>query len=102
MAFKVPPFQDCILSFLGFSEEEKNNMEERTLKHGTEESSLNLIRQLLLTNCSAMFCSVGLVELCTLCCQMLCRAVYDETKTNILQHFTSVCFVHHDLLGLSC
>ncbi|XP_071343439.1 protein ECT2 isoform X2 [Trachinotus anak] len=32
--FKVPPFQDCILSFLGFSEEEKANMEERTLKHG--------------------------------------------------------------------
>lgn len=40
MAFKVPPFQDCVLSFLGFSEEEKSNMEERTLKHGTEESSL--------------------------------------------------------------
>nr|XP_005155776.1 protein ECT2 isoform X2 [Danio rerio] len=32
--FKVPPFQDCVLSFLGFSEEEKNNMEERTQKHG--------------------------------------------------------------------
>ncbi|XP_068175497.1 protein ECT2 isoform X2 [Antennarius striatus] len=32
--FKVPPFQDCILSFLGFSNEEKTNMEERTLKHG--------------------------------------------------------------------
>uniref|UniRef100_UPI0037E9834E protein ECT2 isoform X3 n=1 Tax=Semicossyphus pulcher TaxID=241346 RepID=UPI0037E9834E len=32
--FKVPPFQDCILSFLGFSDEEKVNMEERTLKHG--------------------------------------------------------------------
>ncbi|XP_042368770.1 protein ECT2 isoform X2 [Plectropomus leopardus] len=34
MEFKVPPFQDCILSFLGFSDEEKANMEERTLKHG--------------------------------------------------------------------
>uniref|UniRef100_A0A672SSZ7 Epithelial cell transforming 2 n=1 Tax=Sinocyclocheilus grahami TaxID=75366 RepID=A0A672SSZ7_SINGR len=33
--FKVPPFQDCVLSFLGFSEEEKTNMEERTQKHGT-------------------------------------------------------------------
>uniref|UniRef100_A0AAY5EC32 Epithelial cell transforming 2 n=1 Tax=Electrophorus electricus TaxID=8005 RepID=A0AAY5EC32_ELEEL len=33
-AFKVPPFQDCVLSFLGFSDEEKTNMEERTLKHG--------------------------------------------------------------------
>uniref|UniRef100_A0A8C5AM45 Epithelial cell transforming 2 n=1 Tax=Gadus morhua TaxID=8049 RepID=A0A8C5AM45_GADMO len=32
--FKVPPFQDCVLSFLGFSEEDKANMEERTLKHG--------------------------------------------------------------------
>ncbi|XP_035997522.1 protein ECT2 isoform X6 [Fundulus heteroclitus] len=32
--FKVPPFQNCTLSFLGFSEEEKANMEERTLKHG--------------------------------------------------------------------
>ncbi|XP_053285939.1 protein ECT2 isoform X2 [Pleuronectes platessa] len=32
--FKVPPFQDCTLSFWGFSEEEKANMEERTLKHG--------------------------------------------------------------------
>ncbi|XP_039985191.1 protein ECT2 isoform X2 [Xiphias gladius] len=32
--FKVPPFQDCVLSFLGFSKEEKANMEERTLKHG--------------------------------------------------------------------
>ncbi|XP_056271042.1 protein ECT2 isoform X2 [Pseudoliparis swirei] len=32
--FKVSPLQDCILSFLGFSDEEKANMEERTLKHG--------------------------------------------------------------------
>lgn len=56
MAFKVPPFQDCVLSFLGFSEEEKSNMEERTLKHGTEESSLNLLQQLLLTNYKALFC----------------------------------------------
>ncbi|XP_037326575.2 protein ECT2 isoform X1 [Pungitius pungitius] len=32
--YKVPPFQDCILSFWGFSDEEKTNMEERTLKHG--------------------------------------------------------------------
>uniref|UniRef100_A0A8C9T2R6 Epithelial cell transforming 2 n=1 Tax=Scleropages formosus TaxID=113540 RepID=A0A8C9T2R6_SCLFO len=32
--FKVPPFQDCVLSFLGFSDEERNNMQERTLKHG--------------------------------------------------------------------
>ncbi|XP_054646552.1 protein ECT2 isoform X2 [Dunckerocampus dactyliophorus] len=32
--FKVPPFQDCTLSFLGFSDEERANMEERTLKHG--------------------------------------------------------------------
>ncbi|TNN77928.1 Protein ECT2 [Liparis tanakae] len=34
--FKVPPLQDCILSFLGFSDEEKANMEERTLKHVKE------------------------------------------------------------------
>ncbi|XP_038855423.1 protein ECT2-like isoform X1 [Salvelinus namaycush] len=32
--FKVPPFQDCVLSFLGFSNEDKTNMEERTIKHG--------------------------------------------------------------------
>ncbi|CAM9336759.1 unnamed protein product, partial [Lampetra planeri] len=32
--FKVPPFQDCVLGFWGFSDEEKSNMEERTLKHG--------------------------------------------------------------------
>ncbi|XP_064791506.1 protein ECT2 isoform X2 [Oncorhynchus masou masou] len=32
--FKVPPFQDCALSFLGFSDEDKTNMEERTVKHG--------------------------------------------------------------------
>ncbi|XP_031430901.1 protein ECT2 isoform X1 [Clupea harengus] len=32
--FKVPPFQDCVLSFLGFTAEDKANMEERTLKHG--------------------------------------------------------------------
>ncbi|XP_020354762.1 protein ECT2 isoform X2 [Oncorhynchus kisutch] len=32
--FKVPPFQDCALSFLGFSDEDKINMEERTVKHG--------------------------------------------------------------------
>ncbi|XP_057688968.1 protein ECT2 [Corythoichthys intestinalis] len=32
--FKVPPFQDCVLSFWGFSDDEKTNMEERTLKHG--------------------------------------------------------------------
>uniref|UniRef100_A0A8D0H7N7 Epithelial cell transforming 2 n=1 Tax=Sphenodon punctatus TaxID=8508 RepID=A0A8D0H7N7_SPHPU len=28
--FKVPPFQDCMLSFLGFSDEERANMEEMT------------------------------------------------------------------------
>ncbi|KAG7272234.1 hypothetical protein CRUP_009936 [Coryphaenoides rupestris] len=32
--FKVPPFQDCVLSFLGFSDGERANMEERTLQHG--------------------------------------------------------------------
>ncbi|XP_023700060.1 protein ECT2 isoform X3 [Paramormyrops kingsleyae] len=32
--FKVSPFQDCVLSFLGFSEEEKKSMEEMTLKYG--------------------------------------------------------------------
>ncbi|KAL7990993.1 hypothetical protein Chor_014423, partial [Crotalus horridus] len=32
--FKVPPFQDCILSFLGFSDEEKKNMEEMTEMQG--------------------------------------------------------------------
>ncbi|XP_067157726.1 protein ECT2 [Apteryx mantelli] len=32
--FKVPPFQDCMLSFLGFSDEEKTNMEEMTEMQG--------------------------------------------------------------------
>ncbi|XP_012871612.1 PREDICTED: protein ECT2 [Dipodomys ordii] len=32
--FKVPPFQDCILSFLGFSDEERTNMEEMTEMQG--------------------------------------------------------------------
>ncbi|XP_053167640.1 protein ECT2 isoform X2 [Hemicordylus capensis] len=32
--FKVPPFQDCLLSFLGFSDEEKKNMEEMTEMQG--------------------------------------------------------------------
>ncbi|KAM4771643.1 protein ECT2 isoform 2-T2 [Rhinophrynus dorsalis] len=32
--FKVPPFQDCILSFLGFSEEERVSMEEMTEMQG--------------------------------------------------------------------
>ncbi|XP_023573575.1 protein ECT2 [Octodon degus] len=32
--FKVPPFQDCILSFLGFSDEEKTSMEEMTEMQG--------------------------------------------------------------------
>ncbi|MEE6501406.1 hypothetical protein FKM82_004161 [Ascaphus truei] len=32
--FKVPPFQDCILSFLGFSEDERVNMEEMTEMQG--------------------------------------------------------------------
>lgn len=32
--FKVLPFQDCILSFLGFSDEEKNSMEEMTEMQG--------------------------------------------------------------------
>ncbi|XP_053428445.1 protein ECT2 isoform X2 [Nycticebus coucang] len=31
---KVPPFQDCVLSFLGFSDEEKSNMEEMTKMQG--------------------------------------------------------------------
>ncbi|XP_061493326.1 protein ECT2 isoform X3 [Rhineura floridana] len=31
---KVPPFQDCVLSFLGFSDEEKKNMEEMTEMQG--------------------------------------------------------------------
>ncbi|XP_021562505.1 protein ECT2 isoform X5 [Carlito syrichta] len=32
--FKVPPFQDCVLSFLGFSNEEKTSMEEMTEMQG--------------------------------------------------------------------
>ncbi|XP_068810343.1 protein ECT2 isoform X2 [Struthio camelus] len=32
--FKVPPFQGCMLSFLGFSDEEKANMEEMTEMQG--------------------------------------------------------------------
>ncbi|XP_077344088.1 protein ECT2 isoform X2 [Lithobates pipiens] len=32
--FKVPPFQDCILSFLGFSEEDRVSMEEMTIMQG--------------------------------------------------------------------
>ncbi|XP_010213426.1 PREDICTED: protein ECT2 isoform X2 [Tinamus guttatus] len=32
--FKVPPFQDCMLSFLGFSDEEKASMEEMTEMQG--------------------------------------------------------------------
>ncbi|XP_040205318.1 protein ECT2 isoform X4 [Rana temporaria] len=32
--FKVPPFQDCILSFLGFSEEDRVGMEEMTTMQG--------------------------------------------------------------------
>ncbi|XP_006021776.1 protein ECT2 isoform X2 [Alligator sinensis] len=32
--FKVPPFQDCMLSFLGFSDEERANMEEMTEMQG--------------------------------------------------------------------
>ncbi|XP_006890406.1 PREDICTED: protein ECT2 isoform X2 [Elephantulus edwardii] len=32
--FKVPPFQDCVLSFLGFSDDEKTNMEEMTVMQG--------------------------------------------------------------------
>uniref|UniRef100_H3AXS6 Epithelial cell transforming 2 n=1 Tax=Latimeria chalumnae TaxID=7897 RepID=H3AXS6_LATCH len=32
--FKVPPFQDCVVSFLGFSDEEKINMEEMTKMQG--------------------------------------------------------------------
>ena len=51
--FKVPPFQDCILSFLGFSEEEKANMEERTLKHGLCLRTNILKPMLLLTDGSA-------------------------------------------------
>ncbi|XP_043926707.1 protein ECT2 [Protopterus annectens] len=33
-AFKVPPFQDCILSFFGFPDEERSNMEEMTVMQG--------------------------------------------------------------------
>ncbi|XP_030311902.1 protein ECT2 [Calypte anna] len=32
--FKVPPFQDCMLSFLGFSDDEKANMEKMTEMQG--------------------------------------------------------------------
>ncbi|NXF15241.1 ECT2 protein, partial [Rhodinocichla rosea] len=32
--FKVPPFQDCMLSFLGFSDDERANMEEMTEMQG--------------------------------------------------------------------
>ncbi|XP_048397916.1 protein ECT2 isoform X2 [Stegostoma tigrinum] len=32
--FKVPPFQDCVLSFLGFPDEELRNMEEMTEMQG--------------------------------------------------------------------
>ncbi|XP_063297116.1 protein ECT2 isoform X2 [Pelobates fuscus] len=33
-SFKVPPFQDCVLSFIGFSDEERVSMEEMTEMQG--------------------------------------------------------------------
>lgn len=56
--FKVPPFQDCSLSFLGFSEEEKANMEERTLKHGqcrSTQGSVTVPLQQLFCVCGCVF-----------------------------------------------
>ena len=35
MDYKLPPFFDCCLTFLGFSEEEKAHMEETTIEQGT-------------------------------------------------------------------
>ncbi|KAK6483954.1 protein ECT2 isoform X1 [Huso huso] len=34
LEFKVPPFQDCVLSFLGFSDEDKASMEDMTEMQG--------------------------------------------------------------------
>ena len=35
--YKLPPFFDCCLTFLGFSEEEKAHMEETTIEQGIVE-----------------------------------------------------------------
>ena len=35
MDYKLPPFFDCCLTFIGFSEEEKAHMEETTIEQGT-------------------------------------------------------------------
>uniref|UniRef100_A0A8C7G2H3 Epithelial cell transforming 2 n=1 Tax=Oncorhynchus kisutch TaxID=8019 RepID=A0A8C7G2H3_ONCKI len=52
--FKVPPFQDCALSFLGFSDEDKINMEERTVKHESQHwCSLPCINTLFLIQMDA-------------------------------------------------
>lgn len=114
MAFKVPPFQDCVLSFLGFSEEEKSNMEERTLKHGTEDSSLNLLRQLLLTNYKALFCfrvlkvsPPPLPPPSKVFCTFGCFVRFCLIKTKVMFFATwrkvvwPICCFYHDLLGFS-
>ena len=56
--FKVPPFQDCILSFLGFSDEEKTNMEEMTKMQGRIQHNLkaNIFYSLLLLITSSRIC----------------------------------------------
>ena len=36
MDYKLPPFFDCCLTFVGFSEEEKAHMEETTIEQGSE------------------------------------------------------------------
>ena len=39
MEYKLPPFFDCCLTFVGFSAEEKAHMEETTIEQGIQTSS---------------------------------------------------------------
>ncbi|TKC33688.1 hypothetical protein EI555_010211 [Monodon monoceros] len=69
--FKVPPFQDCILSFLGFSDEEKTNMEEMTEMQGGnylpvgDERCTHLIVEENIANTPELKKSVSLLSLNT-------------------------------------
>ena len=38
MEYKLPPFFECCLTFVGFSEEEKAHMEETTIEQGKDKN----------------------------------------------------------------
>ena len=53
MSYRLRPFFECIISFLGFSNEEQKHMEELTIENGKTEEDITALETAL--ECSLLF-----------------------------------------------